>query len=63
MFRAAINRLVRALKGHVCERCGASPAKLVVDAVKTATKMDGRARTVTKTFAVKSCQWLCTECR
>jgi hypothetical protein len=56
--------LVRsALYGHGCDRCGRFPAKLVIDGVVAGKRIDGRARTVTKTIQVRSAEFLCADCR
>jgi hypothetical protein len=56
-------RFLTALRGHPCEKCGKGPTKLVVDATRTGKRIDGKTGLVTKTFAVRSCAWLCSECR
>jgi hypothetical protein len=46
-----------------CERCGGSGAGLVIDAIPAGKRVDGKTGLVTKTFTVKSADWLCPECR
>jgi hypothetical protein len=46
-----------------CERCGGSGAGLVIDAIPAGKRVDGKTGLVTKTFTVKSADWLCRECR
>lgn len=62
-MRNFIRRLLRSIKGHPCDRCGALPTKLVVDAVRTGKRLDGKTGLVTKTFRVNGCEFLCPKCR
>ena len=63
MFARLWRRLKNVVLGHVCDRCGGRPAKLIIDARQTGKKMDGQAGLVTKTYAVAACEFVCDGCR
>jgi hypothetical protein len=46
-----------------CERCGGPGASLVIDAIPSGKKVDGKTGLVTKTYTVRSADWVCRACR
>lgn len=63
MLRHIRSWLRRLWSGSPCERCGEPGAKLVVDAVPAGKRVDGATGLVTRTYNVRSCEWLCGRCR
>lgn len=58
-----IKRLKWLFVARPCERCGGPDASLVIDAIPAGKKVDGRTGLVTKTFTVRSADWVCRGCR
>lgn len=58
-----LNRIRLLIHGHNCDRCNGPHAKLVIDATPTGKRIDGKTGLQTRTFAVKSANWLCAKCR